>query len=269
MDNKDQLNGPTSEPNTSHPQQPTPSQQQTMMPQHQQTSQNQQAQQNIQPIQKPNTYARTLESPLATPKNSKRKIFLLVVVVLVVLGIVAGGLMLISGSSNNEEVISSADGNIVEQETLDTQKSLRAQELSANVNEQVILSNGLSIIASDLERNWQVEVERLGFSEPATGYEFVSVPVQLANNGTEPITFGSRNFALLNTSGEKYQPRTGLDQLEQNRVLSESVQPGETLVGELIFEIEETETDLKLKYTKNYTNSTTDEEIDVTAIINL
>lgn len=100
--------------------------------------------------------------------------------------------------------------------------------------------NDQSLQVTVLETNRNASLEAL---PPVQGQETVIVTVELVNLGDEDATFNERDFLLLNSYEEAYEPALGAVTGALGRG---TLPPNEGLEGRLVYQVIENELDLRL-----------------------
>ena len=113
--------------------------------------------------------------------------------------------------------------------------------------EKVTASTGEPVAAGDVQ--WTVtdaqrvnELVREGPTPKLTKTEqgsFVTVDFDFTNNGSDPVTLDNASLTLLDSEGRENRPKTDASTYipEDRRIFLESVNPGITRQGRVIFEV--------------------------------
>ncbi len=109
-------------------------------------------------------------------------------------------------------------------------------------DESVVTEKSLRLSLIDVNRN-----AALGTVPAVEGRELIIVTVELVNLGDTEADFNERDFLLLNSFEEAYQPLAGADVLD-GALGRGTLPPGEGLEGRLAFEVITGERDLVLTW---------------------
>lgn len=196
----------------------------------------------------------------SSSSGGSKKIILIVIIIVVALLVVGGGVagfMMLRGGSGGianplsgkaKDVVDRPDGTLDLQPLIDEQKTITAQNLTAKLNQQVNMSDGMSFMVTKVERDWQSGDK---YDKPKAGNEFVKLTMVVGNRTIDDTI--SNGFKLKNSAGgEQNDEFISEDVLpDQLRILSD-IASGKQQTGTMVFEVTKGEQGLSLVYSEKY-----------------
>jgi hypothetical protein len=229
-----------------------------------------------------NTYAPQplpVVSPPRPPRNSPAKIIIIIVGAIVLLGLACLAVYLVysnmTKSSNvisvtvggNSDIIDRTDGKLSLTTLIDKQQTIKSQNLKAKINQQVNLSDGISIMVTNVQRNW-VSADK--YLVAGTGKELMKVKIAVGNRDKQSTLYiGSSDFKVINSAGGLQSPRFVSEGSVPTVFASQDIAPGKQASGELIYEVDKGENISALVMENQYKDYTSDQQVNVKAEIAL
>jgi len=241
--------------------------------------------QPVQPITSPVAPAFNPNDPTPSPSKGPNMKIVIVIIAVVLFLLGAAGMLAFyaltgdkkddsttqtTSTGESKDVVDRTDGKLDLTNTVDGTDSIKAQDITAGLNQQVNISNGLSFMITKVERNYT------GVTNPSAkvyeGQEVVRVSIAVGSrNASNTVTkLSSSDFELF--AGQKEASlRNGSDAWEVADSLDTRVsfkEAGEQVSGSYIFVVDK-DAKLSFVYTANYKNYKTEEKVAIKAIINL
>lgn len=228
-----------------------------------------------------------VEIPVSSAvKKSPKKLIIIIAAGLILLAGIATGLYLLFGNKgatpvsviNNakdaiagkKDVTDRPDGTLDLSNSVDGTTSIAEQSLTAKLNQQVNLNNGLSLMVTKVERNFT------GFDSNyltvKDGEEVVAVTVVAGNRGTNSIDVGNSSITLSAVSDPAITPEfvSSLAKVQNKFDTGNSgLDQGKQVSGLVLYIVAKGENIQSFNYTAKYKNYNDDSTITLKAIINL
>ncbi len=152
-----------------------------------------------------------------------------------------------SPSEQNPETIESRDRTSGE-----TTESPATKPISAPTHS---VGEVISISQNNLNLEFTVNSTRVhpgkGVIQPNKGNQWVVVDTTIVNQGQQPQTFSVVSFELINGNNNTYQVALLASALEDIETPTGEISPGDQRQGQLVFEVPEDTTNLKLLFQPN------------------
>jgi len=152
-----------------------------------------------------------------------------------------------SPSEQNAGTIESRDRTSEE-----TTESLSTKPISAPTHS---VGEVISISQNNLNLQFTVNSTRVhpgkGVIQPNKGNQWVVVDTTIVNQGQQPQTFSVVSFELINGNNNTYQVALLASALEDIETPTGEISPGDQRQGQLVFEVPEDTTNLKLLFQPN------------------
>lgn len=165
--------------------------------------------------------------------------------------------------TGNSDVVDRSDGTLDLSELIDPVDTIKNQDITAKLNQQVNLSDGSSYMVTSVERNWtNPEVKA------ASGKELIKVNVVVGNKSKEGGLYFSDNFFRLKNSAGGLQDSEYVTEEEvPDMLVGGEVAPGKQKKGAIIYEVDKDEQLGGLITEDKYTKFGSDDEITVKSIV--
>jgi len=152
-----------------------------------------------------------------------------------------------SPSEQNPETIESRDRTSGETTEFPATKPISAPTHS--------VGEVISISQNNLNLQFTVNSTRVhpgkGVIQPNKGNQWVVVDTTIVNQGQQPQTFSVVSFELINGNNNTYQVALLASALEDIETPTGEISPGDQRQGQLVFEVPEDTTNLKLLFQPN------------------
>lgn len=216
--------------------------------------------------------------PYLLPSSSMsgaRKLSILIAVVFVLIGVVITTAVAFKKDTNDSAATSSQVSDVIDRNdgTLDLSalisrnETIKTQELTGKLKQQLNLSDGKSYMITAIERNFVSPVTTF---KPADGKEFVKVTVVFGNrNKEESILVAPSAFELLNSATTLYKPKTVTDIDLPSVFKQDTLASGKQIKGDIIFEVTKDDKLLSIVTDDKYKNNATNEDIRVSSKISI
>lgn len=222
-------------------------------------------------------------NPYDMPKRQFPKLAIIISSAAIVL-LIGGGFLAIqlfksdsSGSSNNsqnkavasKEVDTQArtDGTLDLSNLVDYRQVIKTQNISAGLNQQVNLSDGISYMVTGIDRNATIDNK---YYKPGTGKEFVKVNVVVGNRrNSGSIYLGGSDFKLKNSAGGLQNYKFISESYAPGVLVSTDVESGKQISGFVVFEVDSNETLASIVTSESYSNSSTGEKVTIDSAVSL
>lgn len=233
--------------------------------------------------------AATVSSTPTTKKSNKVLIIVLIIVFVVLLGGGASAYYVLSqpaapvatnqnASMSEEEavdepeqkdILARTDGTLDLSGSVDGTKAITAQSLTAGLNEQVNLSNGLSLMVTKVERNFTAFDAK--YLKVEADEEVVALTVVVGSRNEKGNGFVKSAFTVKSPSEEKIVTEfvSSLANVEGMLDAGSGPEKGEQFSGKLLYVVKKDETPLSAHYEANYKNISSGETVTLAATINL
>lgn len=225
----------------------------------------------------PAGYEQFLNTPLPNPDAKRRKIGL-IIIALVVLIIIGGGFLLASKGNNpvsdiansiggSGEVVDRSDGTLDLSNLTDTQKTIKNQDLKAKLNQQINLSNGMSYMATGVERNFVANSE---FLKAADGKELIKVDLVVGNKDKQNSLYVYYGFfSIKNSAGGLQKPLYADERDITEPLISGELASGKQIKGAIVFEVDKDEQIDFLITEDKYENYSTKDQVELKSEVSL
>jgi len=172
-------------------------------------------------------------------------------------------------ATGNKEVIDRTDGTLDLSKSDDGKEDIVAQDVSAKLNQQVNLSDGLSLMVTKVERNFT------GFNSKYVtvkeGNEVVAVTVVVGSRAEEGTRLRQSALVLSAASDPAIKSTfaSSLAKVENAFDANSTIKKGEQVSGVILYQVVKGEKVNAFLYSAPYTNSATDENVTLKVKINL
>ncbi|MCA9332491.1 DUF4352 domain-containing protein [Candidatus Saccharibacteria bacterium] len=161
------------------------------------------------------------------------------------------------------------DGQLDVSKLFDGTLAQRPQDIKPEYNKQVNLSNGATLAVLESKRGWDNGDK---YSKPASGKEYILIKVAVGNrakSGSKYMSTGS--FQLLNSKGGLQDTRfVNTDSLGDDGFKnSGSLNPGDKLVGYLVFEVDKGEAVTLIYEDKGYDYDSSGKEFSMKVSVDI
>jgi Domain of unknown function (DUF4352) len=221
------------------------------------------------------------------PKKSKKGLIIAAIAagILLLAGIGAGVFALMSNNadgdkpatvaeavkqavSGNKEVIDRTDGTLDLSKSDDGKQEITAQDVTLKVNQQVNLSDGLSLMVAKVQRDFT------GFDSKYVtvkdGNEVVAVTVVVGARSEEGARFSKSVLTMSAPSNEKISSTFASSLAKVENILSaSSLDKNEQVSGVILYQVAKGEQPLTLNYAAPYKNYGSGETVTLKVKINL
>ena len=172
-------------------------------------------------------------------------------------------------ATGKKDVIDRPDGTLDLSRSDDGKEDIIAQDLSAKLNQQVNLSDGLSLMVTKVERNFT------GFNSKyvtvAEGKEVIAVTVVVGSRAEEGTRLRQAGLKVSAPSNEAISSTfaSSLAKVENAFDANSTIKKDEQVSGVILYQVAKGEQPLSLTYSAPYKNSATGESVTVKAKISL
>ncbi|MEO6109814.1 MAG: hypothetical protein ABIP50_02290 [Candidatus Saccharimonadales bacterium] len=225
--------------------------------------------------------------PLVANKPSHMKLILIIIIAVLILAGIAVGLFLMLGSNSKtgsksvidkavatvtagKDVSDRSDGTLdVSSNTVDGNKGIADQTLTAKLNQQVNLKNGLSLMITKVERNFTgFDAKYLSVKSDE---EVVALTLVAGSRNTSGNGVPNSALTLVSPSSAKITPEfvSSLAKVDGKFDSGSGIDQGKQVSGRVLYVVKKDEAPLTFKYSAQYKNYTTDAIVTIAATINL
>lgn len=211
----------------------------------------------VAPIAPEGTMPQPMSASQMSPGSGGKKIIVIIVIIVILLAVIGGAaaffLMSKSGKGGSTSVANTVNNAVKgfadvmdrSDDTLDlgslinSQETIKSQDLKAKQDQQVNLSNGTSYMVTSVERNY---VGSSSLLKPKADKEFVKVNLVVGNrNKEDKLLIASTMFKAKNATGGLVTAEFVSASEVSDYIRGKEVEPGKQVKGSLIFKVDKDE----------------------------
>jgi hypothetical protein len=217
----------------------------------------------------------------STPSNSNSKIKSVVIVAILVAAVAFIAVAVLYNSKTNKnpvsqlktavtgssDVESRSDGTLDMSKLIDKQSSIKDQDITAKLNQQVNLSDGTTYMVTAVQRNF---VSSSDYLKADAGKELIKISLVVGNRALEGNDYISdSNFQLRNSAGGLQDPEYVATTDMADALKGDEIAPGKQEKGAIVFQVDQDEKVPALVTSDEYTNYTSNAKITVKSEVSL
>jgi hypothetical protein len=213
--------------------------------------------------------SRPLDVPKTAPRRKNKKLLMIAVAAVLVVALGVGFFIIRNGgdpaikkaaAQDAKDVTDRSDGKLDLRLLVDKQQNIRAQDLKAKPKQQVNLSDGISYMVTDVQRNFTPQ--KGSMLKVKDGKELIKVSVVVGNKSQEAnIYFVSGYFKLRNHSTGLQSSLSVVPADASDIFKTQNIASGQQATGSIIFEVNKGEEVIGLVTEDAYKDYKTNEDI--------
>lgn len=207
----------------------------------------------------PPQYAPPVEQqPYAPPSAAPNKKLLLIIAaaVIVIAGVVVWFFFLrgsspLAGIFGTAEVVNRSDDTLDVSSLIDSQATIKNQDIKAGLHQQINLNDGTSYMVTGVQRNFTATTG--SFIKAHAGKELIKVSVVVGNRDKQNSIYVTGSmFKLKNSAGGLQSPEFIDQQDTPDALVSGDLAAGKQTKGAIVFEVDANEKNLSLVLENKY-----------------